>query len=387
MHNLCLSGKINCIPVTDERSAGFYALGMAMKTGQPVAVCVTSGSALLNLLPAVAEAYYQHIPLLVISADRPKLWIDQLDGQTMPQEDVLGRLVSVAVSLPESPDDEQRWFCNRLVNEALNGLFQDGGRPAHINVPISEPLYKFNIPELPQERVIKVCRSRMGQLQMLFDDMRKAKRPMIVIGQTPDYQCFHDFMPENVVVLHEALSFGAMPFEKVLANNPESDQLMPDFILYLGEALVSKRFKSFLRNAKQTRCWHVNNDGQIYDTFQCLEGVVECPLPKLISQLKLFCNDNEWRFDYEFTKRWKAELQKAEETTLRYQPPFSSMMAVKMLEHKLQDKTCDVHYANSSAIRCQQRRDSHCLQTRTLSFVLSATSAFSTTRTPYGISC
>ena len=107
------------IPVTDERSAGFYALGMSQALKSPVAVCVTSGSALLNLAPAVAEAYYQHAPLVVISADRPPQWIDQLDGQTLPQPDALGRFVRKAVSLPEPRDEEERWFCNRLLRRCI----------------------------------------------------------------------------------------------------------------------------------------------------------------------------------------------------------------------------------------------------------------------------
>ena len=86
VHNLVTCPDIDCFSVTDERSAGFYALGMAQATLSPVAVCVTSGTALLNLLPAVAEAYYQHVPLVVISADRPPQWIDQLDGQTSVRE-------------------------------------------------------------------------------------------------------------------------------------------------------------------------------------------------------------------------------------------------------------------------------------------------------------
>ena len=101
VHNLNECPDIQCYPVTDERSAGFYALGMSQALSQPVAVCVTSGTALLNLAPAVAEAYYQQRPLVVISADRPPQWIDQLDGQTLPQPDALGRFVRKAVSLPE----------------------------------------------------------------------------------------------------------------------------------------------------------------------------------------------------------------------------------------------------------------------------------------------
>jgi 2-succinyl-5-enolpyruvyl-6-hydroxy-3-cyclohexene-1-carboxylate synthase len=115
VHNLNASGAIQCFPVTDERSAGFQALGLCQATGLPVVVCVTSGTALLNLAPAVAEAYYQHQPLVVVSADRPAQWIDQLDGQTLPQPDALGRFVRKAVTLPESDGDEQQWYCNRLA--------------------------------------------------------------------------------------------------------------------------------------------------------------------------------------------------------------------------------------------------------------------------------
>ena len=119
VHNLNECPDIKCYPVTDERSAAFYALGMTQALNEPMVVCVTSGTALLNVAPAVAEAYYQHRPLVVISADRPQQWIDQLDGQTLPQPDALGRFVRKAVSLPEPHNDEERWYCNRLVNEAL----------------------------------------------------------------------------------------------------------------------------------------------------------------------------------------------------------------------------------------------------------------------------
>ena len=102
VHNLNECPDVRCYPVTDERSAGFYALGMMQALNEPVCVCVTSGTALLNLAPAVAEAWYQHQPLIVVSADRPEAWIDQLDGQTLPQPGSLGRFVRRVVSLPES---------------------------------------------------------------------------------------------------------------------------------------------------------------------------------------------------------------------------------------------------------------------------------------------
>lgn len=89
VNNMVEAEQIECFPVTDERSAGFYALGMSLRLGEPVVVCVTSGSALLNVAPAMAEAYYRHVPLILVSADRPKAWIDRLDGQTMCQSGAL----------------------------------------------------------------------------------------------------------------------------------------------------------------------------------------------------------------------------------------------------------------------------------------------------------
>ena len=100
IYNLNEAPGMNCHPVTDERSAGFYALGLAQATARPVAVCVTSGSALLNVAPAVAEARYQHIPLIVVSADRPRQWIGQLDGQTLPQQGAFGPLVRCSCPSP-----------------------------------------------------------------------------------------------------------------------------------------------------------------------------------------------------------------------------------------------------------------------------------------------
>ena len=93
--------EMRCYPVTDERSAGFFALGIAQRRNVSVAVCVTSGSALLNLASAVSEAYYQQVPLLVISADRPQAWIGQMDGQTLPQTGVFGTLVRMEANLCE----------------------------------------------------------------------------------------------------------------------------------------------------------------------------------------------------------------------------------------------------------------------------------------------
>ena len=123
VHNLHTAGS-ECFklhPVTDERSAAFVALGMTLATQQAVAVCVTSGSALLGCIPAVAEAYYRHLPLLVISADRPQYIIGQLDGQTLPQNGALAPYCTT-FNITEPHNDNEVWCNNRKINEALLAL-------------------------------------------------------------------------------------------------------------------------------------------------------------------------------------------------------------------------------------------------------------------------
>ena len=320
VHNLNECPDITCYPVTDERSAGFYALGMAQALKQPVVVCVTSGTALLNLAPAVAEAYYQHIPLVVISADRPPQWIDQLDGQTLPQPDALGRFVKKAVSLPEGRggDDEPHWYCNRLVNEAL--MVKNG--PVHINVPITEPLFEYNVAELPSERVIDyipadISAATLAHVSRMF---LQAKRPMLISGQ-----------PMNPL-MDEAVS---------LVGDDEA--YVPDFVLYIGGSIVSKRLKRFLRKAKET--WVVNDTGEVNDTFMNLTHVVQGDGEAVADHIRFMLVMEP----HPFVQLWDQLLERIRGQVDAYEPGYSQMAAVKYFEANVGNAV--VHYANSSAIR------------------------------------
>lgn len=328
VHNLNECPLITCYAVTDERSAGFYALGMAQALATPVAVCVTSGTALLNLAPAVAEAYYQHLPLIVISADRPEAWIGQLDGQTIPQKDAFGPFVHKEVSLPEPQNNDDRWLCNRLVNEALLASIHRGGGPVHINVPIGKPLFGFTMPELPRQRVIKRIESvadtsAMGDVIRAFGH---ALRPMIVIGQ--QNRAAADACKESLVelqsllpVLYECLG---MPSSSLLDLHIEDaldliegneEAYLPDFVLYVGDALISNRLKEFLRKDRDMEVWAVTSDGDIHDTFMAQTGVIEGKSWEVLNVIrtvlqsdKSICPDQEQKVFYE---RWKAVLDRA----------------------------------------------------------------------------
>ena len=373
VHNLNECPDIQCYPVTDERSAGFYALGMALCEAEPVAVCVTSGTALLNLAPAVAEAYYQHVSLIVISADRPPQWIDQLDGQTLPQPDALGRFVGRSVSLPEVTDLESHWYCNRLICEALLEATNRGGRPVHINVPLSEPLFKFDVEKLPQEdgtlRFGGTINYREIENSGLRADFWAAKRPMIVIGQNRETILKDDKIQQlmkHAVVLYEPLGsdIGTTHFDEVLAVMGDDERLLPDFVLY-GGMVVSKRLKQFLRKATDADFWELSLDGQLHDTFMRTKGVLESGFSDVLLHLESFVSEtNIWEEYFEkefgelpdtseFVNLWQKELDRVAQVAESAWPPYSQMAAVKHFEKALSqsDIPAIIHYANSTAVR------------------------------------
>ena len=404
VHNLSECQQIRCHPVTDERSAGFYALGIAQATQRPTVVCVTSGTALLNLAPAVAEAYYQHVPLVVVSADRPVQWIDQLDGQTLPQPDALGRFVRKAVSLPEphmasvgSGDgleaagklalsdgdkrlDEERWMCRRLVNEALHAATCRQPAPVHINVPISEPLFAFDVAELPVAKRFRQMEkvSFLNQQRQLFERFFSADRPMIAIGQMAygiiSLETIRS-LSQHYVVMAEPLSnlhYQTIHFDEAVRvveslDQNESLQYVPDYIIYIGDTLVSKPTRRWLRSTKATSCVITPDALDIHDPITTLEDIVECPLEDVDLLLSSFCDiyDNPEDFEddedvmahedsrHGFHACWQQLLDHCAERAETYEPGFSQMATVKYFEEQLADLDTDicVHYANSSAVR------------------------------------
>ncbi len=417
VHNLNEVEGIRCYPVTDERSAGFVALGLAMGNPSPcpapVAVVVTSGSALVNLYPAVVEAYYQKLPVIFISADRPEAWIGQQDGQTLPQANVFGTMVNRSVNLPIIPgyskhDDEakelhdlQAWYCERQVHEAVLDCVHRKTGPVHINVQIAEPLYRFTQPELPDTRWIDYVHTNLFGGDFHYGDLLdflNAKKPMIVVGQ--DYPSSSLYGIKNIgtwaVTLIELTALGTASkdparrefsgellessFEKVLAQlekgkiqvanfrgdteTYETIDFMPDFILYVGGTLVSKRLKQFLRRAARSvdeggagaKVWRVSEDGECIDTFMHLDRIFHADPNQLAEAMTSYEQKYPDEAD-DYKERWRKALRAAKRHAYDYEPPFSSMAAVKYfqqeyLAHSLDDtRECRLVYGNSSAIR------------------------------------
>ena len=277
VRSLSSSSAFSCRAVTDERSAGYVALGWsAAAHGAPVAVCVTSGSALLNLHPAVAEAHYRHLPLLVLSADRPGAWIGQQDGQTLPQPGVYGTLTIRNLSLPESGD---AWHRNRLINEALLALQRRGGGPVHLNIPLALPLSGVCAAEPAPPRVIRLSRlDDEADGDLLRAAVAAAPRRMLLLGQLPRRPLWAEaFRRAGWAVIGEHLSnAGAIAQtrpERLLAaqlTDEEACALSPDLLISCGGCLISPRLKQLLRRCPPREHWHVSPDGEVIDSFCCL---------------------------------------------------------------------------------------------------------------------
>jgi 2-succinyl-5-enolpyruvyl-6-hydroxy-3-cyclohexene-1-carboxylate synthase len=359
VHNLYECPDIECFAVTDERSAGFFALGQCQVEDVAVVICVTSGSALLNVAPAVAEAYYQHRRLIVISADRPACMIDQLQGQTLPQPDALRGIVKKSVSLPEIHDGTDHWYCNRLVNEALIEAWRGEGGPVHINVPITEPLFGFDVEQLPAEReiVFHEGESNFQSLIEIANDFKKAKRPMILIGQMKPEDlddATEDLLQleQYTIVLNEKLGNNVeMPsklIDEMLVEIEGDEDYLPDFIVYMGDTFVSKRLKAFLQRVKNVPVVMVNRDGAVHDVFMNMTALVQASAADTMSILASVVTGQK---PTAYLQQWQQVYEKCAQRVILYDPPYSQLAAVRGLFAFSREIECDFHFANSMAVR------------------------------------
>ena len=359
-HTLSNHPAFTCYAMTDERSAGYFALGLALNSGKPVAVCCTSGTALLNLHPAVAEAFYQKVPLIVISADRPAAWIGQMDGQTLPQPDVFRTLVKKSVNLPEIHTDEDEWFCNRLINEALLETNHHGKGPVHINVPVSEPLFGFTTAALPGVRVI----TRYQGLNIydrdyndLIDRMNKYRKRMIVVGQMNLIYLFEKrytkLLYKHFAWLTEHIGNQTVPgipvknFDTALYAMPEEqmNRMTPDLLITYGGHIVSKRLKKFLRQHPPKEHWHVSPDGEVTDLYCSLTTVIEMDPFEFLEKIAGLLENHT----PEYPRIWEDYCKAVLEPEFAY----SEMAAVGALIKSLPEKSV-LHLANSSVVRYAQ---------------------------------
>ena len=351
-----------CKSLVDERSAAYFALGQSLITKKPTALISTSGTAVLNYAPAIAEAFYQQVPLLIITADRPAEWIGQQDNQAIQQKNIYTNYIKASCSLPvESSNPDDLWLAHRMINEAFHKTVSKNPGPVHINVPLREPLYE-DLPKAAKNiNVVQKIEpeSILPKNSTLLADWENANSIMLVCGQLPPNKEMKETIQKlmsdsRVVVIAEPVS---NVHEVATITNPEvtlnskteyPDEGIPELVIYFGGQVVSKKIKLFLRRLQDSKFWCISPEEQIIDTFQNIDVLIQSDPISVLKGLDIQDSD----INPNFKNFWEEENRNAAKLTKKYTEKisYSDLQVFKNLSEYL-PKDAIVFAGNSSVVR------------------------------------
>lgn len=346
--------------VVDERSASFFALGLIQKYDEPVGILCTSGTASSNYCSAISEAYYQHLPLLVITADKPPRIQDQQEDQMIHQIGQYANIAKFTTNLPEINSLLDEWHLNRLINEALLELDHHGKGPVHINIPIASYEDTFATQELPKCRVINRY-DYASNLQLLADYLHD-KKILVVLGEgqpmtTEQSNILDKFVKKFDCILmadkmsnchHDNILENSLPLLLALSN-ADLEELRPDLIITCrANYSFNDAFKGFVRKCGgEIEHWYVSPSGKVVDPFKSLTKVFEMKEFDFIDRMVNATNSITASFDYSET--WKIISSSIEEPKF----DFCHITAVGNLLKSIPQNSC-VQLANSHTVRMAQ---------------------------------
>jgi 2-succinyl-5-enolpyruvyl-6-hydroxy-3-cyclohexene-1-carboxylate synthase len=356
--------------IIDERSAAYIALGIAQQTRNPVVLVCTSGTAALNYAPAIAEAYFLQVPLLVLTADRPAEWIEQQDGQTIHQTELYGKHVKKFYQLPvDTSAADAQWHFERVVSEAIILSRQEPQGPVHLNIPVREPFYPKIGEQISFNLDVKIIRCieaesilTASQWQDLLCKIDSCEKVLILCGQ---------YIPgkELKSALQQISKTGSMVLcSDILANlhgvavsfadgilalqsDAEVEALKPDLLITFGLSVLSKNVKAFFRKCHVQKHWHIQPSALAADAFQSLTDVVQVKPEYFFVHLAQLLRDRAQ--NTEFRLRWQ-QLQTASvqalNQSLHLTQTFSGLQLMRSILNRT-DKQCILHLGNSMSVR------------------------------------
>ncbi|HKJ41078.1 MAG TPA: 2-succinyl-5-enolpyruvyl-6-hydroxy-3-cyclohexene-1-carboxylic-acid synthase [Sunxiuqinia sp.] len=363
-HTFAGSGLFNCRNIVDERSAAYFAMGLSQAKQQPVAIVCSSGTATLNYAPAVAEAFYMNVPLIVLTADRPDYWIDQAESQCIRQEHIYQNFTKKEVTLPMGESEKELWFAGRLINESLNVALEGTPGPVHINIPLEEPLHDLQEDPLPKVKVIetgatnsKLAEVEIGQLAKTFD---QSKKVLLLTGQQMPNPGLENELAELVgktgaVVLKEHLAnlnddqfCGSIDMLMAALLEDNLEDFQPDLLISFGGQFVSKSLKQFLRKFQPNNHWHLSLSGEHFDTYQSLTKVITTEPADFFEQLLKNVSSRE----KSYLKRWRAKEQHVNQLRDQYlkQIEFCDLAVFDQIRKAIPENSA-IHIGNSSPVR------------------------------------
>ena len=358
VHSVEEDPYFTCYSVVDERSAGYFALGLAQELGEPVVISCTSSTATCNYWPPVAEAFYQDVPLVVLTSDRNPAMLGQWEDQMIDQVGMYDRHVRKSVNLPIINDTDDAHFCERLVNEALLELDHHGTGPIHINVPMKAYNNSFNVKELPKvTRIRRVETDQADEWAACADRLSRAKRVLVVAGQQSS-------CPAELARALEsfAASYEVAIAAEYMANIPREhafnptlcmeyryitpkkfSEFLPDVVITFGGNMTAG-LKDMLRKfAGSYEHWSISEDGSVCDMFRSLTKVFECTPAEFFSRM---VDASTCEPDGSYLAALKAYEASATVPEL----PYSNMAAIRKVVERVPSGSI-LHLAINSAIR------------------------------------
>lgn len=350
-----------CRAVIDERSAGYIALGIAQQKNKPVILICTSGTAALNLSPALAEARYLGVPLVALTADRPEAWIDQLDGQAIRQQHIYDAFILRSWHLSgELYHRDDLWYAQRVVNEALMEATINHG-PVHLNLSFREPLYELpDINDYPLQVIQRLHNhdSETYNYPVLANQLSETGKFWLVFAQDTYDVSLAALLQQGIdnlnwTVVHESLSnlsvSGSIRNVHEILSLNEIPKSCPDTVIYFGKQLVSKKLKQYLRSLSNLQVIRVGEP--LADPLQHLHTQVNAPAHQVVAFLlkrQVACNDV-------FKKNWVDASHRAANLYAEFliQAPYSDLTAISHIRKTLSEDTI-VHWGNSTPVRYAQ---------------------------------
>ncbi len=366
---------IQCRSIPDERSAAFIALGLAQELNQPVVLVCTSGSAAYNYAPAIAEAYFRQIPLLVLTADRPPEWVGQQDGQTIWQDQIYGKHVRFSATVPvDLTHKDSTWHLYRVMNEAIQTAQGNPRGPAHLNFPFREPFYpdsndetyfESDVPfQIVSKPDLQLPSHTLAILQELWNG---SSRKMILTGQ--------EFMNDSLLsVLDQASKHHNVPVVGDIISNihgipqavtradvflnqdhPDIDNFHPVLLITFGLSLLSKNLKNFFRRRPPKEHWHIQPYGEIADPLKSITRIIRCEPGHFLDEIikGSSSGDFEQQKQHNFHQIWKIENNNTANKLVSFFETgnhFGEFEAVFEALANLPEE-CNLHLANSMAVR------------------------------------
>lgn len=357
---------LECLSITDERSAAYFAIGIAQHSNEPVALVCTSGTAVLNFAPAIAEAYYQNLPLIVITADRSAETIDQADGQTILQSNIYSNYIKSGFELPvETSQTIDLTFSDRQVSQAIDVATTMPYGPVQINVPLREPIYTALPIEHSHPKIIQTISSEVSlskeSIERLSASWVSRTRKLIIVGVQPKNELLNELAnrlanEKDVVVVGENLS--NISGEHIICrpevlfaslSEEEKESFQPELLITIGHSAISKQMKLFLKAYQPFEHWQFESSLPYADTYKSLTTIV----PGIaINALRIMpMGKSESRYADLYQKQMQT-IDKRHDTFVA-NAPLSDMSAVTNLL-KLVPSNTILQLANSTSVRWTQ---------------------------------